>query len=233
MTGAGANGVFRVPVVRGGAEEALRAEVARRPDHPGRRPEQRHPRQRRVPRAPGRRDGAPRGRAANERRARRRRSACRGRCIRVMPRACAGHLRFGRPCRRDGRDRPAMHGVPWQDARPIAAGLDRRHARRCSATADYVADRSLGDRAVPRAADGPAAVPRRRGRRRQDRDRQGAGRDARPPADPAAMLRRARRRRRGLRVELRRADDRDPARRSGRRASTASGSSTTSSPSAS
>ena len=62
VTGAGANGVFRVQVVRGGAEEALLAEVARRPDHPGRRHEQRHPRQRRIPRAPGRRAGAPRGR---------------------------------------------------------------------------------------------------------------------------------------------------------------------------
>ena len=69
------------------------------------------------------------------------------------------------------------------------------------------------DRAVSRAAHGPAAVPRRRGGRRQDRDRQGAGDDARPPADPAAMLRGPRRLGRGLRVELRRADDRDPARR--------------------
>ncbi len=44
---------------------------------------------------------------------------------------------------------------------------------------------------------------------------------ARPPADPVAMLRRARRRGRRLRMELRRADDRHPARRGGRRASTA------------
>ena len=39
VTGAGSNGVFRVPSLRGGAEEALLAEVARWPDHPGRRHE--------------------------------------------------------------------------------------------------------------------------------------------------------------------------------------------------
>ena len=59
VTGAGSNGVFRVQSVRGGAEEALLAEVARGHDDPGRRHEQRHPRQRRIPRASGRRAGAP------------------------------------------------------------------------------------------------------------------------------------------------------------------------------
>ena len=53
----------RVPgqVVRGGAQEALRGEVARRHDHSGDRHEQRHPRQPGIPRASGRRAGAPRG----------------------------------------------------------------------------------------------------------------------------------------------------------------------------
>ena len=62
VTGAGANGVFRVHCVRGGAEEALLAEIARRPDHPGRRHEQRYPRQRRISRPSRRRAGPPRGR---------------------------------------------------------------------------------------------------------------------------------------------------------------------------
>ena len=54
----------RVPraLVRGGAEEALRRQVARRHDHSGRRHERRYPWQRRIPRPSGRRAGAPRGR---------------------------------------------------------------------------------------------------------------------------------------------------------------------------
>ncbi len=44
--------------VRRGAEEALFAEVARRPHGPGRRPQQRHPRQRRIPRPSDRRSRA-------------------------------------------------------------------------------------------------------------------------------------------------------------------------------
>jgi carbon-monoxide dehydrogenase medium subunit len=53
---------WRVPgeIVRGGAQEAVLAEIARRPDHPGRRHELRHPWQRRVSRASGQRIGAPR-----------------------------------------------------------------------------------------------------------------------------------------------------------------------------
>ena len=60
VTGAGSNGVFRVKSIRGGAEEALLAEVDRGHDDSGRRHEHRHPRQRRIPRASGRRAGAPR-----------------------------------------------------------------------------------------------------------------------------------------------------------------------------
>ena len=54
----------RVPgaVVRGGVEEAVLAEIARRHDHSRRRHEQRYPRQRRISRPSGRRVGAPRGR---------------------------------------------------------------------------------------------------------------------------------------------------------------------------
>ena len=54
-----------------------------------------------------------------------------------------------------------------------ASRLHRRDAR--SARRGRLSRRPLArDGAVPRAQDGPAAVPRRRGRRRQDRDRQGA-----------------------------------------------------------
>ena len=62
VTGAGSNGVFRVQIVRRGAEEAVLAEIAGRHDHSGRRHEQRHPRQRRIPRPSRRRAGAARGR---------------------------------------------------------------------------------------------------------------------------------------------------------------------------
>ncbi len=61
VTGAGANGVFRVHVVRGGAQEALRREIARGIDRAGRRHGERHPRQRRIPGPPDRRAGAPGG----------------------------------------------------------------------------------------------------------------------------------------------------------------------------
>ena len=67
VTGAGWQ--RRVPgdVLRGGAEEALLAEIARRPDHSGRRHEQRYPRQRRIPRPSGRRARPPRrGRGGRE-----------------------------------------------------------------------------------------------------------------------------------------------------------------------
>ena len=72
------------------------------------------------------------------------------------------------------------------------------------------------DQRLPRAQDGTAAVPRRRGGRGQDRDREGARHRPRQAPGAAAVLRRPRRRRRGLRMELRAADDRDPARRIGR-----------------
>jgi hypothetical protein len=49
--GAGGSGVFRVPGIRGGAAEAVLADVAGGDDDPGGRPRQRHPRQRRIPRA--------------------------------------------------------------------------------------------------------------------------------------------------------------------------------------
>ena len=43
------------------------------------------------------------------------------------------------------------------------------------AGADYLADLLARHRAVPGPQDGPADLPRRRGRRRKDRDQQGAG----------------------------------------------------------
>ena len=66
------------------------------------------------------------------------------------------------------------------------------HFRRCDARAPDLARLSrgavAGDGDVSVAAHGPAAVSGRRGRRRQDRDRQGAVGGARAQADPAAML---------------------------------------------
>ena len=116
VTGAGANGVFRVPIVRGGAEEALRAEVARRADHPGDRHERRHPRQRRIPRPPRGRDGAPRGRAG-ERRAGRR---GRGVALPSLPTPAQMHISASCPAlSRASRlgEVPSLSGWPGQ-ARP-------------------------------------------------------------------------------------------------------------------
>ena len=88
----------RVPraELRGGAEEALLAEVARWPDHPGRWHECRHPRQRRIPRASRRRHGAPCGRAGERFFGRRERlyagqraGQCHSACISVSCRALA------------------------------------------------------------------------------------------------------------------------------------------------
>ena len=58
----------------------------------------------------------------------------------------------------------------------------------------YLADEGLATAAYLGAAAAPAAVLRGRGRRRQDRAGQGAGRRARRAADPAAVLRGHRRR---------------------------------------
>ena len=87
--------------------------------------------------------------------------------------------------------------------------------------ADYVADRSLATVAVPGAEARPPAVPRRRGGRRQDRDRQGPGRDAERPLIRLQCYE-------GLDVasavyewNYAAPDDRDPPRRGAGRASTA------------
>ena len=98
---------------------------------------------------------------------------------------------------------------------PLAdPGLDRRNA---GASEERVLCRRpvAGDGAVPEPQARPAAVSRRRGGRRQDGDRQGSGRFARPQADPPPVLRRPRRRDRGLRMELSRTDDGDSALRGG------------------
>ena len=126
--------------------------------------------------------------------------------VKVSSRSPA-HVRYTAPRQHRRHPRPAGQGRLYR--RPLA-----------------------GDGALSCPAHGPAAVPGGRGRHRQDRDRQGAGQEPRPQSDPAAMLRGARRFGRGLRVELRRADDRHPAGRSGRQRgrATASASSTTCSP---
>ena len=68
VTGAGANGVFRVPAFEEALEETLLAEIARRPHHPAGWHERRHSRRQGVSRAPRRRDGPPRGREGGRQR---------------------------------------------------------------------------------------------------------------------------------------------------------------------
>jgi len=97
-----------------------------------------------------------------------------------------------------------------------AARLHRRHA---------VPAGKPGLRGRPRARHGAApcveteapAVPRGRGRRRQDGDRKGFVGGARPGSHPPAMLRGAGRLHRRLRVEFRRPDGGNPRQRGGRR----------------
>ena len=81
---------------------------------------------------------------------------------------------------------------------------------------DYIADRSLGDGRLPGARARPSAPAGGRGRRRQDRARQGPRRVARRAPDPAAVLRGPRRQHRGVRVELPAPDARDPSARGAR-----------------
>ena len=105
------------------------------------------------------------------------------------------------------------------DARrpPRRHPLDRGASTTTSASRDYIADRSLATAVFLALELGPAAAPRGRGRRRQDRARQGPRGDARRAADPAPVLRGPRRQHRGLRVELPAPDARDPAARGARR----------------
>ena len=74
----------------------------------------------------------------------------------------------------------------------------------------YLADRGLATSLLRRAPARPAGPARGRGRRRQDRGRQGDGRGARPAADPAAVLRGHRHQPGALRVGLRPPDAPDP-----------------------
>ena len=60
VTGAGANGVFRVKSFEEALKKRFAAKSLEGMTHPGERHEQRHPRQRRISRASGRRAGAPR-----------------------------------------------------------------------------------------------------------------------------------------------------------------------------
>ena len=114
---------------------------------------------------------------------------------------------------------------------PLPASIDATLA--LLAKADYIADRSLATvlylalkMGRPIFLEGEAGVGK-------TEIAKVLAQDPRPQADPPAMLRGARRLRRGLRVELRRADDRHPSRGSRRRGRPRRASSTTSSPSAS
>ena len=84
-------------------------------------------------------------------------------------------------------------GAMNDEIRALQAAMERHGyiAEPAIATAVYLATR-----------DAQAAARRGRGRRRQDRDREGARPRARHRADPAAVLRGARRQHRALRVEL-------------------------------
>ena len=110
-----------------------------------------------------------------------------------------------------------MNKSPSRPPASIDATLD------LLAGADYLADRSLATvlflalkMGRPLFLEGEAGVGK-------TEIAKVLSRDARPPADPAAVLRGARRRGSGLRVELRRADDRHPRRRGARASTTASG----------
>ena len=113
--------------------------------------------------------------------------------------------RAGAP-RRRSRDRQSLT-LPIPGASQLEdwfsmTRIGAAHLRRCDARAPDLARLSrravAGDGDLSVAAHGPAAVPRRRGRRRQDRNRKGAVGGAGAQADPPAMLRRPRRRLRGL-----------------------------------
>ena len=86
----------------------------------------------------------------------------------------------------------------------------RRRADRAAAAGRLPGRPGAGDRPVRRAVARPADPARGRGRRRQDRGRQGAGRGARPAADPAAVLRGHRHQPGAVRVGLRPPDAPDP-----------------------
>ena len=73
--------------------------------------------------------------------------------------------------------RPRSSGDRMTELKPRPAPQhDRRDAGAADRQADYVADRALATVLFLSLRMKPAAVPRRRGGRRQDRDRQGAGR---------------------------------------------------------
>ena len=86
---------------------------------------------------------------------------------------------------------------------------------------DYFSDRRLATSVFLALKTASSTVSRRRGRRRQDRDRQGPRHRTRALAGAPAVLRRPRHGVSGLRVELSAPDDRDSARRSAGRASIA------------
>ena len=121
--------------------------------------------------------------------------------------------------------------APDRAARPVPTSID--DTLKLLAAADYLADRSLATvlflalrMGRPLFLEGEAGVGK-------TEIAKVLGADARAAPDPAAVLRGPRRRRRGLRMELRRADDRDPRSPKPRASTIASASSMTCSPSAS
>ncbi len=153
---------------------------------------------------------------------------------RLEVRDLAGSAGGGRRPRGGARSRPAHCSTAGGQQRGRVAAVARAGARaRSSRLRDGVPDdrRARGgaprgrlparpralDGAVPRARAREAAPARGRGRRRQDRGGEVARDLPRRPADPAAVLRGARRRARGLRVELPTAAAPHPRRPGGRR----------------
>src|SRR5260221_2135700 len=101
---------------------------------------------------------------------------------------------------------PAIH-----DHRPICPPSHRRRYPRPAHGARLCGGAAPRDRGFPGAQALAPVVPRGRGRRGQDGDREGPRDRPAPAAGAPAMLRGPRHRVRGLRMELSAPDDRDPA----------------------
>ena len=150
---------------------------------------------RRTRQRPGRRVAGEAGSRGEAEHVRRQHPRAGPRSARAALTAASTSRRIGRPTVSEGRiDRPET----------VAELTDLLRG------GGYLADRGLGHRALRLVVAGTPDPARRRGRRRQDRGRQGAGVGVRPPADPAAVLRGHRHEPGAVRVGLRPPDAADP-----------------------